>query len=315
MVEAESGKILWTQKFDRPLAELSGLQEDLVEEVAAHLGMQVHLVDIAHALTTPADTNAREMLVRATAHGQLATRAGLAAAIAEARQAVEIAPNYAHAYALLAAVQGRLWNYRSAPDPQIAHEIVENARRARALDPNEPLVLGAVAWAMAGAGRLHDALTIAQSLVAQHPSLDTARLVLGTVLVRLGREDEGRTELDAVDHLAPNSWSAYFAAVMRSIAHLQAGRVGEALEAVDRSLRLLPGIEALIQRMLCLAKSNRWEPARVELGRLRDADPEISCAQIEHFVGDFYCGSAAADDFVAMARLIWDEASGKPTPA
>jgi TolB-like protein len=314
LVEAESGNILWTQKFDRPLAELSGLQEDLVAEVAAHLGVQVHQVDIAHALDAPGDVNARDMLIRATAYGQLATRAGLVAAVAEAKRAVEIDANYAHAYALLAAVQGRLWNYRSAADPELAQEIVDNTRRARALGPHEPLVLGAVAWALAGVGKLQDALAVAQSVVGQHPHLDIARLVLGTVLIRLGRTDEGLAELEAIDHLAPNSWAAYFSAVMRSIAHLQAGRIGEAIEAVDRSLRLVPGTEALIQSALCLAKSNRWKPAQVGLGRLRDADPEISCVQIEHFVGDFYSGSNAADDFIATVRKLWDEASGEASP-
>ena len=30
LVEAETGAILWTQKFDRPLSQLAELQEDLV---------------------------------------------------------------------------------------------------------------------------------------------------------------------------------------------------------------------------------------------------------------------------------------------
>jgi TolB-like protein len=312
LVEAQSGNILWTRKFDRPVAELSSLQDDLVAEVAAHLGVQVNRVDIAHALNAPGGVNARDMLIRATAHGQLATRAGLAAAIAEAKRAVEIDPNYDHAYALLAAVQGRLWNYRSAADPQMAQEIVDNARRARALGPHEPLVLAGVAWAFAGVGRLHDALEVAQRAIALRPNLDTALLALGTVLVRLGRSDEGLAELDAIDHLAPNSWPVYFSEFMRSIAHLQSGRFEQALEAADRSLRLIPGTEALIQRMLCLSKMNRWDRAHDALSQLRDADREISCAQIENFVGDFYCGSEAGDEYVAIVRRVWDGAPSAP---
>ncbi len=38
LVEAETGAILWLQKFDRPLSELAELQEQLVTEVAANPG-------------------------------------------------------------------------------------------------------------------------------------------------------------------------------------------------------------------------------------------------------------------------------------
>jgi TolB-like protein len=49
LVEAESGNILWTQRFDRPRGEPAALQDDLVTEVAAHLGVQLYraLTDIA----------------------------------------------------------------------------------------------------------------------------------------------------------------------------------------------------------------------------------------------------------------------------
>jgi hypothetical protein len=44
VVEAESGKILWTDRFDRPLSELAMLQDDLITDVAAQIGAQVNLL-------------------------------------------------------------------------------------------------------------------------------------------------------------------------------------------------------------------------------------------------------------------------------
>jgi hypothetical protein len=62
--------------------------------------------------------------------------------------------------------------------------------------------------------------------------------------------------------------------------------------------------------MLCLAKLNRWDDARHALRRLRDMDPELSCAQIEYLVrGDLCCGSNEVDDYVAIVRKVWREAS------
>jgi TolB-like protein len=94
LVQAESGNILWTRRFGRPIAELSSLQDDLVAEVATHFKVQVRHLEMANVVKAPGEMTALEMVVRSMAHGELATRTGLTAAVAEAKRAVEIDPNY-----------------------------------------------------------------------------------------------------------------------------------------------------------------------------------------------------------------------------
>jgi TolB-like protein/predicted Zn-dependent protease len=318
LVEAESGAILWTQKFDRPLAQLSALQEDLATEVAAHLGVQVQRVEMEHALKKPGDLSAWEAWLRATARPGRTTR-DLEAVLTETRRAAEIDPSDGLAYAVMAATQGRLLIFRGGVDPELTQEIVENIRRARALEPDNPFVLSPTVTGLIGLGKLQDALLLAERAVALSPNLDGARHALGAVLVRLGRLDEALAAVEATEHLAPNSFFLFYASIHRSVAHLQAGRVDEALEAADRADRLLPGPESLAQSMLCLAKSKRWDLARDALRQLRDADPDMSRAGVANIVRDYYCGSEAVDDYVAIARKLWDEAAGpappRPTPA
>jgi TolB-like protein len=305
LVEAESGAILWTQKFDRPLAQLSALQEDLATEVAAHLGVQVQRVEIEHALKKPGAPSAWEAFLRATARPGRTTR-DLEALLAEAKRAVEIDPNDGLPYALLAAAQSRLLMFRGGDDPELTREIVENIRRARALEPENPFVLVPTVIGLIGLGKLQDALALAERVVALSPNLDGARHALGAVLVRLGRSDEALAAADATERLAPNSFFLFYASINRSVAHLQAGRVDAALEAADRADRLLPGPESLTQSVLCLAKSKRWDLARDALRRLRDADPEMSRAGVENIVRDFHCGSEAVDEYLAIVRKLWE---------
>jgi TolB-like protein len=311
LVEAENSNILWTQKFDRPLAELSALQEDLATEVAAHLGAQVQRVEMEHALKKPGDLSAWEAFLRATARPGRTTR-DLEAVLAETKRAVEIDPNDGLPYALLAATQGRLLMFRGGDDPELTQEIVENIRRARALDPDNPFVLVPIVIGLIGLGKLRDALPLAERAVALSPNFDAAHHVLGAVLLRLGRSDEVLAEVDATERLAPNRFVLFHSSINRSVAHLQAGRIDEALEAADRADRLLPGPESLTQSMLCLAKSKRWDLASDALHRLRDADPEMSRAGIENIVRDFHCGSKAVDEYVAIARKLWGEMSNEP---
>jgi DNA-binding SARP family transcriptional activator/Flp pilus assembly protein TadD len=312
LVEAETCDLIWTQKFDRPLAELAKLQDDLVADVAAHLGVQVLRAEMDHAGRTPEENSVWDALRRQNTYSSRATRSGWEGAVAETKRAVEIDPNDAVALAVLAGAQGALLASRGGADPQLAQEIVDNIRQARALDPDNPTVLWCIAAALSCLGELQGALALAERAVAISPSLAFPHRVLGGILVRLGRSDEALSELDATERLEPNSPWLYYSLNERSVAHLQAGRVDAALAAVERALCLRPADFAFIQKTLCLAKLDRRSDARSTLYRLRDADVEITCTHIEYFVRGFYGGSKDVDEYVEIVRRIWDETADGP---
>jgi TolB-like protein len=293
LVEAESGGIMWTQKFDRPVAELSALQDDLMTEVAALLLRRLEWAE-----------------GRPFAQLSDPTLSGWAAVVADHKRAIEIDPGDAIAYAGLAAAQSQLLHYLDGDDAKLRREIVENIRRARALEPEHPLVLAPCAGAFIGLGKLPDALLLAERGVALSPDDASPRFVLGSALARLGRSDEAIAQLDTVERLAPNTIWAYRSLIWRSVAHLLAGRRELALEASERSLPVVLGPDPLIQNMLCLAKLDRWRPAAAALDRLREADPGMSQGLVERLVHHIYDGSSAVDEFVAIACRIWEEAPG-----
>jgi TolB-like protein len=307
LVEAEDGRILWTHRFDRPLTDLAVVQEDLVAEVAAHIGMQVMHAEAEHAIGKPEALSSWEALMRALEYSSRATRSGWEAAVAEYKRAVEIDCNDGIAYAQLATAQVAVLSLRGGGDPQLTHEIFDNIRRARALKPDDATVLFCVAAALSNLGEPQDALALAERAVALIPSLPYSHLVLAGVLVKLGRLDEALAELDATARLAPNnSHLDYFSLTIRAAAHLQAGRLDQALEAAERAVRLRLGREGLTHSMLCLAKLNRWGDARNALRRLGDADPEVSSASIETYIRASY-GANVVDEYVSIAAKIWDE--------
>jgi TolB-like protein len=316
LVEADEGDILWTRKFDRPLRELSALQEELVTEVAAHLGVEVHRAEMEHALAKAGDITAREATLRLHLYSTYGTRAGQQAAVAEGLRAIELDPNDAVAYSSLASVQGQLLHCGGRDDPDLVREITRNIERARALDPNHSEVLVGVAIALAWMRRPREALALVERAVVINPNSDSARFALGSILARLGRSEEALAELDANDRLAPSGTFTYFGSKWRSVAHLQAGRLDQALEEAERAHRLLPDGDSLIQTMLCLAKRRDWARARDALRRLRDVEPAASRGLVEHYVRDFYCGAEGLEDQVALARKMWDEmVAGEGGPA
>jgi adenylate cyclase len=305
LVEAETGNILWTRRFDRALTDLSGLQDDLVAEIAAHLRGELQRAATTLALKTPEDISPWEAMNRNSAHAMNPTRPAREIAVAEAKRAVELNPYDGVAYAHLASWQGHLLHFRGGADPDLAQEIAHNIERARALDPANPDVLSAIATSLAWMRKPQDALPFAERVVGQLPNHENARLTLGLTLTMLGRFDEAIAELDAVERLAPNGIFAQLAWRWRSAAFLQAGRLDEALQAADRAVRVLSGPETLLQRMLCLAVLKDEHGARGALRRLREADPEMTCALAENFVHDVYCGSPAVDEYTGAVRKLW----------
>jgi TolB-like protein len=289
LVEAESGAILCIKRLDHPLAELLALQEDLATEIAAHLEIQIRTAER-----------------RPVSQFNDPTRSGWEAVVAQARRAVENDPNDAASFAELATSQGQLLRYLGGDDAKITQEIVDNVRRARALDPDHPAVLAGCAGALIGLGMAQEALPLIERAVVEDPDQASARFILGSVLARLGRADEALDAMDAVERLAPNTIWAHRGLIWRSVAHLQAGRRDQALEAADRAVRLVLGPDPLIQSMLCLAKSDRWDLAGEALRRLRESDPAISRSLLDRLVRHIYGGADDVDDYVAIARKVWD---------
>jgi TolB-like protein len=311
LVEAETDNILWTQKFDRPVAQLAALQEDLATEVAAHLGVQVQRAEVEHALKKPGNITAWEAVLRSDAHLFRVTRTGYEAAVAEARRAVEIDPEWGTGYAVLAAAQGFLWQFRGGDDPELEREALDSIRRARAFDPDSPLVLCRIAGAYRALGRPRESLPFDQRAVALNPNLEILHMSLAQALSQLGQPEEALAELDVTERLAPGS--PWFPSVLanRSVAQLMAGRLDQALETVERSVGLQAQPIALIQLALCRALANDRDRARDAMRRLCDSDPELSPARVERLIRSQYCGSQAVDEYVAIVCAMWDEIEGE----
>ena len=102
LLEAATGEIVWTAKFDRPLTELAELQEELVTEIAASLDTQVYSLEMERALRKPGDITAWEAVARAMSAYRKWDAAARVEGVEEARRAVAIAPDYAPGHAMLA---------------------------------------------------------------------------------------------------------------------------------------------------------------------------------------------------------------------
>jgi TolB-like protein len=308
LVEANSGNIVWNAKFDRPAGELIAGEEELVAEVAANVAVQIERANWSHALRTPDKSTSVDAHLRAIAHVIQMTRAGYEAAVAEARRAVELDPNFGTARGGLAMMLAYLWRVRGGDDAELAREVADAIARARALDPDDPITLVACSGALIQLGRARDALPLVKRALATNPTLYYVRAAQGLTLVQLGQAEDGLAELNEAERLAPNSIWASLNSIWRSVANLQIGRLDEAVEAADKVLVLAPGnFEALLQSALCRALAGEGAAACNAIRHLRETDPEAGRALVESFVRFLHNGSSKIEEYVAIVDKLWSE--------
>lgn len=310
LLAAEEGKVLWSQKFDRPLDELVESPEDLVTEIAVALGTQVERSEQDYALRKTGNITPWEGFLRAVAFQGRGTRVGFESALAEARRALDADPEFAYAYAVMLAAQSPLVIYRDDTH-ELASEIVENIRRVRALKPDDPTVLVGCATGLNALRRPQEALPFAERAVSINPNIDFVRMCLGVTLINLGRVDQGLVELDAGDRISANIIRDHLNAVMRAAAYLHTGRLDQALAAAENAVRRLVCAESLMECALCREIAGNGSGARDAMRQISDLDPEIKRRHIENLVRYFHFSSREVDQYVAIICRLWDEIGGK----
>ena len=276
LVEAASGTILWTQRFERPLSELAALQEDLVLEVAANLDAQVYRIEMARALKKPADLTAWEAVTRSFAAYRQTDGESLLRAVGEAQRAVAIAPDYGLAHAMLAMATAVIYMFFSPDNPGEIRRIRGHVDRALALNPNNASVLAYAAYALCFIGQPEVACRHAERAVRLSSSAAFAHHVLGAACYLLNRCDEALAHLDADIRLSPGSHVSYITYGWKTLAHMSAGRWYEATMTAEQALVLEPSYSfGCVFKAIACSHEDRAEEAREAMVRIREVELQV----------------------------------------
>ena len=312
LIDASSGNILWTQKFDRPLDQLAELQEELVLEVASHLRTQAHRLEIERALRKPGNLTAWEAVMRSIAALRRMNGPALMMAIQEARNAVEIAPDYGLALALLAQTQGVLYNQVIPDNPAEAERIRAQAEQAIALDPDNSVVLSTASGGLATAGFPVEALEAGERAVALNPSNPFGHFACGVASLLLNRCDEAVAYFDAEARLAPGDMTAWISYGWRGCAEIRAGRWERAEEAYDNALKLTPDNAAPnIGKAIVCRHLGRHDDARKYIALARKFEPETPVGIWELRYSRSHAGSPSMTVYLAHLRALWSDSEAK----
>ena len=308
LVEAASGEILWSQKFDRPLADLAALQEDLIEELAAHLGTQCYRAEMEQALKKPGDLTAWECTTRAMAALRQFTPESIFRAIEEATHAVAIAPDYGLAHALLADTSSMAYMYLSPDDPAEVARIRHHIDHALACDGENAAVLGHVADALNYTGQAAEGLRRARRAIAISPGHGYAHFVAGMACAMLGKPEAALANFAEFRRIEPHSPYQQYAFNWQATCFQNLGDWAAAEEANDSCLTLNPdAYYATFQKAIIVHKLGRLEEARQLMIKTRRREPAETLALWELRLARL---NAANEVLLAHLRALWADTEG-----
>ncbi len=289
LLEAATGEVVWTARFDRSLAELADLQEELVTEIAGSLDAQVYSLELERVLKKPGDITAWEAAQRSLGAYSKYDPADRDRAIEEARRAVAIAPDYAPGQAMLADSLANAYLMGSPDDPIEVERIRAITVKALALAPNDAWVLSFVGHTLCFIGFPEEGVRHTERAVRKAPGSGQLQYQHGTALLFLNRMAEALAHLNAAERLMTGSHLMWAVKVWQSRALAELGRWAEAEAVIDESISLIPtfGWNYIFKARCC-----------VQLGRAAEAREHVQTA-----------GRLGCD--LAMSERLWRRSSAR----
>ena len=238
LIDAETAKHIWAEKYDRVLQDLFLVQDDITERIVAAIEPHLYAEEGFRAASRPPDSiDAWGLVVRSLGLLNRMSRAQNEEAQALLRRAIAIDPGYARAHALLSwAVWWSAHCFWQADTAGRYAEAAAHARDAMSLDPNDPWARMVAGMGLSTAGEHERALGELQAALDLNPSFALGRMAFGWALLRAGYFDEAIAETGRALRMSPlDSFSGFYTST-HGLALLGARRFEEALPYLRASV-------------------------------------------------------------------------------
>jgi adenylate cyclase len=211
LVDAETGRHVWAERYDRDLADIFALQDQITEAVTIAVAPAIAEAELQRAMRKPPQNlDAWAAYQRGLWHQARFTAEDNPLAQQFFQQAIDLDPSFSGAYSGLAAALSVAATAFATADLAEASRSAEGlARRAVALDPANAEAGAYLSWTLILRGDLEGALSEAERALALAPNLAWARQTNGAALIFSGRPREGLAALETALRLDPRSpWRA-----------------------------------------------------------------------------------------------------------
>src|SRR6516162_2924090 len=241
LVEAETGRHAWAEHYDRDLADIFALQDEISEAVTTAIAPAIAEAEQKRAMRKPpGNLDAWAAYQRGLWHLGKATTEDNAFAQILFRRAIDLDPNFSGAYVGLAEAQGQTTDFRTDDLAGTLRSAEALARRAVALDGADAEARSLLAHTLWRRGDYEGALSDVRRALAISPNLAYAHATLGAALIFSGRPKEGLTALEQSIRLDPRDPRSAIRLNQRALALYFSRDYLAAVEAAKHAIRSYP---------------------------------------------------------------------------
>jgi len=241
LIEAETGKHIWAEKYDRELRDVFAVLDDITEQVVAAVEPHIYAEEGFRAGGKQPDSiDAWGLVVRALSLTSKIDRPQNEEARTLLRRAIQMDGRYARAHALLSwALWWAAYCYW-LPDRSVGYrEAAAEAEYAVSLDANDPWARMTLGLSLSQSAQHERALAELRAALALNPSFALGRMVFGWALCRAGEFDEAVKETARALRMSPvDSFSGFYTSI-HGLALISAHRFEEALPHLRASVAAL----------------------------------------------------------------------------
>ena len=278
LIDAESGFHLWSETYDRKLADVFQVQDEIAKAIVAKLRIQLAPADreLAQRQKAPTqDVEAYELYLQGRAIWKRRGADNLKRAIELYQAAIGRDPAFARAHAALASAYVVLPGYtKEKDDEEKFFQMAEDAaRQALAIDPNIGEAHAVLAQINANRGDLLDAESGFFFAISLEPNEPTPHHWYSVLLQKVGRIDAALAQARKAQELDPTS--PILAANLAN-AYLVKGDDDAALRyaGLASELGLAGGTSQGVQTTVALRRG-QWDEARRLLAEHEGLSPEL----------------------------------------
>ena len=284
LIDAANGNHLWAERYDRELADIFALQDDITSRVIDSVAPQILVAEAARVQRKPPQSiDAWDLVMQAVPHMWRMSTQEHGQAQELLQRAIALDANYAHAHALLGWIYVTMFNLDTRrPIGEFTDKALAAGSMAITLDDDDPWGHLVVGLGHARRRRPEPALRHLSKSVELNPSFALGHAGLGYAFACGGQPERGLQALEQAHRLSPRDpFLTIYAPVVRYMALFALGRYEETIEVCRSTAEMYPHHAGAWRLMtVSLGLLGRIDEAEEALAHTLTLQPDLSGAHV-----------------------------------